>query len=120
MHNMFSLKVNCSKHAYFSVSLLLFVLNLYCKPIDLIIMLLLFMIQREEMESSDQDMESEKEEEEEDSEREMETRDGQQELRAQGSVDEVTPKLSKAQERELKRVRKTDFSWITGLIVSKP
>ncbi|KAK7154465.1 hypothetical protein R3I94_007709 [Phoxinus phoxinus] len=73
---------------------------------------------REEMESSEQEMDSEKEEE--DSEGEMETRDSQQDLRAQGSVDEVTPKLSKAQERELKRVRKTDFSWMTGLIVSKP
>lgn len=70
------------------------------------------------MESSEQEMDSEKEEE--DSEGEMETRDSQQELRAQGSVDEVLPKLSKAQERELKRVRKTDFSWMTGLIVSKP
>uniref|UniRef100_A0A671L3I2 WD repeat-containing protein 75-like n=1 Tax=Sinocyclocheilus anshuiensis TaxID=1608454 RepID=A0A671L3I2_9TELE len=54
-----------------------------------------------------QEMNSEKEED-------------QQELRAQGSVDEVTPKLSKAQERELKRVRKTDFSWMAGLIDSKP
>ncbi|KAK2904782.1 hypothetical protein Q8A67_006581 [Cirrhinus molitorella] len=73
---------------------------------------------REEMESSEQEMDSEKEEE--DSEEEMEACDSQQELRAQGSVDEVTPKLSKAQEKELKRVRKTDFSWMTGLIDSKP
>uniref|UniRef100_A0A672QV86 WD repeat-containing protein 75-like n=1 Tax=Sinocyclocheilus grahami TaxID=75366 RepID=A0A672QV86_SINGR len=57
---------------------------------------------------------------EEHSEEEMEACDSQQELRAQGSVDEVTPKLSKAQERELKRIRKTDFSWMTGLIDSKP
>uniref|UniRef100_A0A8C2E0Z0 WD repeat domain 75 n=1 Tax=Cyprinus carpio TaxID=7962 RepID=A0A8C2E0Z0_CYPCA len=71
-----------------------------------------------EMESSEQEMNSEKEEE--DSEGEMEACDSQQELRAQGSVDEVTPKLSKAQERELKRVRKTDFSWMAGLIDSKP
>ncbi|XP_051762767.1 WD repeat-containing protein 75 [Ctenopharyngodon idella] len=73
---------------------------------------------REERESSEQEMDSEKEED--DSEGEMETRDSQQELRAQGSVDEVTPKLSKAQERELKKVRKTDFSWMAGLIDSKP
>ncbi|XP_067300443.1 WD repeat-containing protein 75 [Pseudorasbora parva] len=73
---------------------------------------------REEMASSEQEMDSEKEEE--DSEEELETRDSQQELRAQGSVDEVTPKLSKAHEKELKRVRKTDFSWLTGLIDSKP
>uniref|UniRef100_A0A9J8C5G7 WD repeat domain 75 n=2 Tax=Cyprinus carpio carpio TaxID=630221 RepID=A0A9J8C5G7_CYPCA len=65
-----------------------------------------------------EEMDSEKEEE--DSEEEMEACDSQQELRAQGSVDEVTPKLSKAQERELKRVRKTDFSWMAGLIDSKP
>uniref|UniRef100_A0A671L163 WD repeat-containing protein 75-like n=1 Tax=Sinocyclocheilus anshuiensis TaxID=1608454 RepID=A0A671L163_9TELE len=65
-----------------------------------------------------QEMNSEKEEEH--SEEEMEACDSQQELRAQGSVDEVTPKLSKAQERELKRVRKTDFSWMAGLIDSKP
>uniref|UniRef100_A0A672QVC1 WD repeat-containing protein 75-like n=1 Tax=Sinocyclocheilus grahami TaxID=75366 RepID=A0A672QVC1_SINGR len=71
-----------------------------------------------EMESSEQEMNSEKEEEH--SEEEMEACDSQQELRAQGSVDEVTPKLSKAQERELKRIRKTDFSWMTGLIDSKP
>ncbi|XP_016375687.1 WD repeat-containing protein 75-like [Sinocyclocheilus rhinocerous] len=71
-----------------------------------------------EMESSEQEMNSEKEEEH--SEEEMEACDSQQELRAQGSVDEVTPKLSKAQERELKRVRKTDFSWMAGLIDSKP
>ncbi|XP_043105326.1 WD repeat-containing protein 75 [Puntigrus tetrazona] len=73
---------------------------------------------REEIESSEQVMDSEKEEEE--SEEEMEACDSQQEYRARGSVDEVTPKLSKAQERELKRVRKTDFSWIAGLVNSKP
>ncbi|XP_050974807.1 WD repeat-containing protein 75 [Labeo rohita] len=73
---------------------------------------------REEMESSEQEMDSEKEEG--DSEEEMEACDSQQELRAQGSVDEVMPKLSKAQEKELKRVRKTDFSWMAGLIDSKP
>lgn len=70
------------------------------------------------MESSEQEMDSEKEEG--DSEEEMEACDSQQELRAQGSVDEVMPKLSKAQEKELKRVRKTDFSWMAGLIDSKP
>lgn len=73
---------------------------------------------REERESSEQEMDSEKEEE--DSEGEMEPRDSQQELRAQGSVDEVTLKLSKAQERELKKVRKTDFSWMADLTDSKP
>lgn len=66
---------------------------------------------REEMESSEQEMDSE----EESSEGEMETHDSQPELRAQGSVDDVTPKLSKAKEKELKNVRKTDFSWITCL-----
>ncbi len=70
------------------------------------------------MESAEQEMDSEKEEEE--SEEEMEACDSQQELRVQGSVDEVTQKLSKAQERELKRVRKTDFSWMAGLFDSKP
>ncbi|XP_051566531.1 WD repeat-containing protein 75 [Myxocyprinus asiaticus] len=73
---------------------------------------------REEMKTSEQEMNSEKEEE--GSEGEMETCDSQQELRAQGSLDEVTPKLSKAQERELRKIRKTDFSWLTGLIDSKP
>lgn len=68
------------------------------------------------MESSEQEMDSEKEEE--DSEEEIQACDSQQELRAQGSVDEVTPKLSKAQEKELRKVRKTDFSWMTGLIDS--
>uniref|UniRef100_A0A672RTN7 WD repeat-containing protein 75-like n=1 Tax=Sinocyclocheilus grahami TaxID=75366 RepID=A0A672RTN7_SINGR len=65
-----------------------------------------------------EEMDSEKEEE--DSEEEMEACDSQQELRVQGSVDEVMLKLSKAQERELKRVRKTDFSWMADLIDSKP
>lgn len=69
------------------------------------------------MDSSEQEVDSEKEEE--DSEEEIEACDSQQELRAQGSVDEATPKLSKTQEKELKKVRKTDFSWMTGLIDSK-
>lgn len=73
---------------------------------------------RQEADSSEQEKDSEKEEEE--SEEEMEACDGQQELRAQGSVDEQKPKLSKAQERELKRLRKTDFSWMTSLVDSKP
>uniref|UniRef100_A0A672RUA3 WD repeat-containing protein 75-like n=1 Tax=Sinocyclocheilus grahami TaxID=75366 RepID=A0A672RUA3_SINGR len=68
--------------------------------------------------SLEEEMDSEKEEE--DSEEEMEACDSQQELRVQGSVDEVMLKLSKAQERELKRVRKTDFSWMADLIDSKP
>ncbi|XP_072541570.1 WD repeat-containing protein 75 [Salminus brasiliensis] len=68
---------------------------------------------REEKEPSELDEKSD--EEEDDSEEEMETCDGQQEVRTQGSVEEAPPQLSKAEERDLRRVRKTDFSWVTSL-----
>ncbi|XP_007253300.3 WD repeat-containing protein 75 [Astyanax mexicanus] len=68
---------------------------------------------REEKQPSEKDEDSDKEED--DSEEEMETGDGQQEIRTQGSVEEAPPKLSKAEEKELRRVRKTDFSWVTSL-----
>ncbi|XP_036441207.1 WD repeat-containing protein 75 [Colossoma macropomum] len=71
---------------------------------------------REGKEASEQDEESEKEED--DSEEEMETHDSQQEVRTQGSVEEAPPPLSKAEEKELRRVRKTDFSWVTSLASS--
>ncbi|XP_066542601.1 WD repeat-containing protein 75 [Hoplias malabaricus] len=68
---------------------------------------------REEKEPTEQD-ESEKEEE--DSEEEMEMHDSQEaEVRTQGSVEEAPPQLSKAEEKELRKVRKTDFSWVTKL-----
>ncbi|XP_017568992.1 WD repeat-containing protein 75 [Pygocentrus nattereri] len=71
---------------------------------------------REGKEPAEQVEESEKEED--DSEEEMETHDYEQEVRTQGSVEEAPPLLSKAEEKELRRVRKTDFSWVTNLASS--
>lgn len=61
-------------------------------------------------------MDSEKEEEGSSSEEEPEpeSRDGQG--TGQDSLADHVPKLSKAQERELRRVRKTDYSWLSTLV----
>uniref|UniRef100_A0AAY4EFX1 WD repeat-containing protein 75 second beta-propeller domain-containing protein n=1 Tax=Denticeps clupeoides TaxID=299321 RepID=A0AAY4EFX1_9TELE len=56
---------------------------------------------------------SEKEEEE--SEEEMDSCDAQQDRRVQGLGVETVPLISKAQERELKKVRRTDYSWLSCL-----
>ncbi|XP_062390523.1 WD repeat-containing protein 75 [Sardina pilchardus] len=62
----------------------------------------------------DEEMDSEKEEE--DSEVEDGPRDGQVDPSgSQGSVVESVPRLSKTQERQLRRVRKTDYSWLSSL-----
>lgn len=58
-------------------------------------------------------MESEKEEE--DSEEEMESSRSKPELAA---TESDTPALTKAQARELRRVRKLDHSWLAGLLDS--
>ncbi|XP_076858458.1 WD repeat-containing protein 75 [Brachyhypopomus gauderio] len=73
---------------------------------------------RDEKEPSEQEVDSEKEEV--DSEEEMETHGGQQGVRTQGPKDEAPPHLSRAEERELRRVRKTDFSWVTNLASCYP
>ncbi|XP_028847486.1 WD repeat-containing protein 75 [Denticeps clupeoides] len=66
-----------------------------------------------ETEPSEQQAESEKEEEE--SEEEMDSCDAQQDRRVQGLGVETVPLISKAQERELKKVRRTDYSWLSCL-----
>uniref|UniRef100_A0A4W4HH52 WD repeat-containing protein 75 second beta-propeller domain-containing protein n=1 Tax=Electrophorus electricus TaxID=8005 RepID=A0A4W4HH52_ELEEL len=58
------------------------------------------------------------EKEEVDSEEEMEMNNGPQGVRTQGSVGEAPPSLSRAEEKELRRLRKTDFSWVTSLTSS--
>lgn len=60
-------------------------------------------------------MESEKEEE--DSEEEMESSRSKPELAA-AATESDTPALTKAQARELRRVRKLDHSWLAGLLDS--
>ncbi|KAM6978639.1 WD repeat-containing protein 75 isoform 2-T2 [Tautogolabrus adspersus] len=72
----------------------------------------------EESKRAEEEMESEKEEE--DSEGEMETsssRPMQQTSVGVGAAESAdSPALTKAQVRELRRVRKLDHSWITGLL----
>uniref|UniRef100_A0A3Q4N0Q0 Uncharacterized protein n=1 Tax=Neolamprologus brichardi TaxID=32507 RepID=A0A3Q4N0Q0_NEOBR len=63
---------------------------------------------------SKEEMESEKEEE--DSEEEMESSRSKPELAAATESD--APALTKAQARELRRVRKLDHSWLAGLLDS--
>lgn len=67
---------------------------------------------REEKAHAEEEMESEKE----DSEEEMESSRSKPELAAATESD--TPALTKAQARELRRVRKLDHSWLAGLLDS--
>ncbi|XP_035771121.1 WD repeat-containing protein 75 [Neolamprologus brichardi] len=69
---------------------------------------------REEKARAEEEMESEKEEE--DSEEEMESSRSKPELAAATESD--APALTKAQARELRRVRKLDHSWLAGLLDS--
>ncbi|KAF7709148.1 WD repeat-containing protein 75 [Silurus meridionalis] len=69
---------------------------------------------RKDEEPLEQEVESEKEED--DSEEEMETSERQQDVRSLGSVLEPSLQLSKEEERELRRVRKTDFSWVSSCV----
>ncbi|XP_062862479.1 WD repeat-containing protein 75 [Trichomycterus rosablanca] len=66
---------------------------------------------RDDKEPSEQETRSDKAEDS--SEEEMKTSVGQQEVRTLGSVVEEPLRLSKAEERELRRVKKSDFSWVT-------
>ncbi|XP_028291697.1 WD repeat-containing protein 75 [Gouania willdenowi] len=66
---------------------------------------------REENNEAEGEMDSEKEEE--DSEEEMDTRDTRPE---QVSAESVSPALTKAQLRELRRLKKQDHSWLQGLL----
>uniref|UniRef100_A0AAX7UP54 WD repeat-containing protein 75 second beta-propeller domain-containing protein n=1 Tax=Astatotilapia calliptera TaxID=8154 RepID=A0AAX7UP54_ASTCA len=71
---------------------------------------------REEKAHAEEEMESEKEEE--DSEEEMESSRSKPELAAAAATESDTPALTKAQARELRRVRKLDHSWLAGLLDS--
>nr|XP_015832801.2 WD repeat-containing protein 75 [Nothobranchius furzeri] len=73
---------------------------------------------REENKHVDEEMESEKEEE--DSDEEVETKISRPEQEAKGvqGGESTAPTLTKTQVRELRRVRKQDLSWITGLLDS--
>uniref|UniRef100_A0A669DJ91 WD repeat domain 75 n=1 Tax=Oreochromis niloticus TaxID=8128 RepID=A0A669DJ91_ORENI len=70
---------------------------------------------REEKAHAEEEMESEKEEE--DSEEEMESSRSKPELVA-AATESDAPALTKAQARELRRVRKLDHSWLAGLLDS--
>lgn len=61
-------------------------------------------------------MDSEKEEE--DSEEETESSTRQKEAPSVLAAESAAPPLTKAQARELRRVRKLDHSWLTGLLDS--
>ncbi|KAM4608467.1 WD repeat-containing protein 75 isoform 2-T2 [Polymixia lowei] len=81
--------------------------------------LLISVTDREENEPAEEEMESEKEE---DSEGELEPSASRQEkaascLQAHG-YESAAPALTRAQERELRRVRKLDHSWLSGLLDS--
>lgn len=71
---------------------------------------------REEKANAEEEMESEKEEE--DSEEEMESSRSKPELAVAAATESDTPALTKAQARELRRVRKLDHSWLAGLLDS--
>lgn len=73
-----------------------------------------FLSHRIEKEPLEKEVESEEEDE---SDEEMKTGD-QQEIRSLGSVLEPDLQLSKEEERELRSVRKTDFSWVSSYVNS--
>lgn len=71
---------------------------------------------REENKRLEEETESEKEEDD-DSEEEMETGITRPEQRSQGAQEEGSaPALTKAEVRELRRIRRMDYSWLTGLL----
>ncbi|XP_047457745.1 WD repeat-containing protein 75 [Mugil cephalus] len=75
---------------------------------------------REESKQAEEEMDSEKEEE--DSEEEMESSISRPEQAALGDLEPecAAPALTRAQLRELRRLRKLDHSWFTGLLDSQP
>ncbi|KAL4617989.1 WD repeat-containing protein 75 [Arapaima gigas] len=73
---------------------------------------------REDGSCREEEMESENEEEAAEQESEGEMEAGVQGPTVQGFMTELTPQLSKAQERELRKLRKTDFSWVGTLLDS--
>lgn len=71
---------------------------------------------REENKHAEEEMESEKEEEE--SEEEMESSNTRLEEASGEAAESAAPALTKAQIRELRRVKKLDHSWLAGLLDS--
>lgn len=73
---------------------------------------------REENKHAQEEMDSEKEEE--DSEEEMESSTTRPEQASVGgsAAESAAPALTKAQARELRRVKKLDHSWLAGLLDS--
>uniref|UniRef100_A0A8C4HZF7 WD repeat domain 75 n=1 Tax=Dicentrarchus labrax TaxID=13489 RepID=A0A8C4HZF7_DICLA len=71
---------------------------------------------REENKHTEEEMESEKEEE--DSEGEMESSTRPKESLESEATESAAPALTKAQARELRRVKKLDHSWLAGLLDS--
>lgn len=71
---------------------------------------------REENNQAEEEMDSEKEEE--DSEEETESSTRLKEAPSVLAAASATPALTKAEARELRRVRKLDHSWLTGLLDS--
>ncbi|XP_006636732.2 WD repeat-containing protein 75 [Lepisosteus oculatus] len=65
-------------------------------------------------EEIDEDMDSDKEEDD-DSEKEMDSLDNLQEFKTEYLLEEQAPELSRSEEKELKKLRKTDYSWLSKL-----
>ncbi|KAI1884865.1 hypothetical protein AGOR_G00214270 [Albula goreensis] len=74
---------------------------------------------REGSEAKVEEMECE-EEEEPQSEEEIDPCDSQPPPPGQRNAEEVVPTLSKGQERELRKVRKTDYAWLCGSLHTQP
>ncbi|XP_042192361.1 WD repeat-containing protein 75 [Callorhinchus milii] len=66
-------------------------------------------------EEEKEDVEMESKEEEDDSDIEIHPNETQAETRTASSSDELLPKLSKSEEKELKKIRKIDFNWVFTL-----
>ncbi|KAJ8282656.1 hypothetical protein COCON_G00051750 [Conger conger] len=74
---------------------------------------------REGSEAKEEEMESELEEEA-DSEEEMDSRDSQPARVNETCVEEVPSSISRAQERQLRTARKTDYSWLSSSPLCSP
>lgn len=71
---------------------------------------------RKENKHKEEEMESEKEEEDSDEEMESGTTRPEQASGGAPSTDSTDPAMTKAQARELRRVKKLDYSWLGGLL----
>ncbi|KAM6954766.1 WD repeat-containing protein 75 [Lycodopsis pacificus] len=73
---------------------------------------------REENKHAEEEMESEKEEEDSEGEMESSTSRPEQAFAGAQSAESAAPPLTKAQVRELRKVKKLDHSWLSGLLRS--